>query len=113
VAYGFWQDWALSNTTKSRAYRNFGGGQTYLAIALGYRAAQDAIKTRFTGTADLLLMLTAAHAEHQLKSVMHGLQQLSPAHHRRDRLSAHFKLLLTRLFFSLPAIDAYANISSD
>lgn len=34
-----------------------GVGKTHLAIALGYRAAQAGIKTRFTTVADLLLML--------------------------------------------------------
>jgi DNA replication protein DnaC len=48
-----------------------GVGKTHLAIALGYRAAQAGIKTRFTTAADLLLTLTAAHAQNQLKSVMH------------------------------------------
>ena len=48
-----------------------GVGKTHLAIALGYRAAQAGIKTRFTTAADLLLTLTAAHTQNQLKSVMH------------------------------------------
>ena len=38
---------------------------------LGYRAAQAGIKTRFTTAADLLMTLTAAHAQNQLKGVMH------------------------------------------
>ncbi len=48
-----------------------GVGKTHLAIALGYRAAQAGIRTRFTTAADLLLTLTVAHAQNQLKSVMH------------------------------------------
>ncbi len=48
-----------------------GVGKTHLAIALGYRAAQAGIKTRFTTAADLLLTLTVAHAQNQLKTVMH------------------------------------------
>ena len=48
-----------------------GVGKTHLAIALGYKAAQAGIKTRFTTAADLLLALTAAHIQNQLKSVMH------------------------------------------
>lgn len=48
-----------------------GVGKTHLAIALGYRAAQAGIKTRFTTAADLLMTLTAAHAQNQLKTVMH------------------------------------------
>ena len=48
-----------------------GVGKTHLAIALGYRAAQAGIKTRFTTAADLLLTLTTAHLQNQLKGVMH------------------------------------------
>lgn len=48
-----------------------GVGKTHLAMALGYRAAQAGIKTRFTTAADLLLTLTTAHLQNQLKSVMH------------------------------------------
>lgn len=49
-----------------------GVGKTHLAIALGYnKAAQAGIKTRFTTAAGLLLALTAAHIQNQLKSVMH------------------------------------------
>jgi DNA replication protein DnaC len=48
-----------------------GVGKTHLAIALGYRAAHAGIKTRFTTAVDLLLTLTAAHMQNQLKSVMH------------------------------------------
>lgn len=44
-----------------------GVGKTHLAIALGYRAAQTGIKTRFTTAADLLLTLSVAHAQDQLK----------------------------------------------
>jgi DNA replication protein DnaC len=48
-----------------------GVGKTHLAIALGYRAAQAGIKTRFTTASDLLLTLSVAHAQNQLKTVMH------------------------------------------
>ena len=48
-----------------------GVGKTHLAIALGYRAAQAGIKTRFTTAADLLMTLTTAHTQNQLKNVMH------------------------------------------
>lgn len=48
-----------------------GVGKTHLAIALGYKAAQAGIKTRFTTAADLLLALTAAYHQNQLKQVMH------------------------------------------
>ncbi len=48
-----------------------GVGKTHLAIALGYRAAQAGIKTRFTSAADLLLTLVTAHTQNQLKGVMH------------------------------------------
>jgi len=48
-----------------------GVGKTHLACALGYRAAQAGIKTRFTTAADLLLTLVAAHTQNRLKAVMH------------------------------------------
>ena len=47
-----------------------GVGKTHLAIALGYRATQAGIKTRFTTAADLLLTLALAHERNQLKSTM-------------------------------------------
>jgi len=48
-----------------------GVGKTQLACALGYRAAQAGIKTRFTTAADLLLTLVVAHTQNRLKAVMH------------------------------------------
>lgn len=47
-----------------------GVGKTHLAIALGYKAAQAGIKTRFMTAADLLLTLTTAYRQNQLKEVM-------------------------------------------
>ena len=47
-----------------------GVGKTHLAIALGYRAAQAGIKTRVMTAADLLLVLTTAYLQNNLKSVM-------------------------------------------
>jgi DNA replication protein DnaC len=47
-----------------------GVGKTHLALALGYRAAQAGLKTRFTTAADLLLALTTAHAQGQLKQAL-------------------------------------------
>jgi DNA replication protein DnaC len=47
-----------------------GVGKTHLAIALGYRATQAGIKTRFTTAADLLMTLSVAHAQNQLKRVL-------------------------------------------
>ena len=47
-----------------------GVGKTHLAIALGYRAAQAGIKTRFMTAADLLLVLSTAYVQNNLKSVM-------------------------------------------
>jgi DNA replication protein DnaC len=48
-----------------------GVGKTHLAIGLGYKATQAGIKTRFLTAADLLLTLTTAHRQNQLKEVMH------------------------------------------
>lgn len=47
-----------------------GLGKTDPAIALGYRATQAGIKTRFMTTADLLLTLSTAYTKKQLKVVM-------------------------------------------
>lgn len=47
-----------------------GVGKTHLAMALGYRATQAGIKTRFMTAADLLLTLTTAHLQNNLKAVM-------------------------------------------
>lgn len=47
-----------------------GVGKTHLAIALGYRATQAGIKTRFTSATDLMLALTTAHQQNNLKSVL-------------------------------------------
>lgn len=44
-----------------------GIGKTHLAIALGYRAAQSGIKTRFITAADLMLQLGAAQRQGRLK----------------------------------------------
>lgn len=48
-----------------------GVGKTHLAIALGVRATQAGIKTRFTTAADLLMTLTIAYHQNQLKNVLH------------------------------------------
>ncbi len=48
-----------------------GVGKTHLAMALGYKATQAGIKTRFMTAADLLLTLTTAHLQNNLKAVMH------------------------------------------
>jgi len=47
-----------------------GVGKTHLAIALGYKATQAGIKTRFMTAADLLLTLSTAHRQNKLKEVM-------------------------------------------
>jgi len=47
-----------------------GVGKTHLAIALGVKAAQAGVKVRFTSAADLLMTLSAAHAQNQLKRVL-------------------------------------------
>ena len=48
-----------------------GVGKTHLAMALGYKATQAGVKTRFMTASDLLLTLTTAHAQNNLKTVMH------------------------------------------
>ena len=48
-----------------------GVGKTHLAIALGYKATQAGIKTRFITAADLLLQLSAAKRQDRLKDYLH------------------------------------------
>lgn len=52
-----------------------GVGKSHLAIALGYKATQSGIKTRFVAAADLMLQLTAAHRQGRLKEYLRrGIQ---------------------------------------
>lgn len=74
-----------------------GVGKTHLAIALGYRAAQAGVKTRFISAADLLLTLSVAHAQNQLKTVMH-------------RAVAAYRLLIIDEIGYLPMSREQANL---
>lgn len=74
-----------------------GVGKTHLAVALGYRAAQAGIKTRFTTAADLLMTLSLAHAQNQLKTVMH-------------RAIAAYRLLIVDEIGYLPMSREQANL---
>lgn len=47
-----------------------GVGKTHLAIALGYKAAQAGIKTRFTSASDLILQLATAQRQEKYKTMM-------------------------------------------
>jgi hypothetical protein len=52
-----------------------GVGKTHLAVALGYKATQSGIKTRFVSAADLMLQLTSAHRQGRLKEFLRrGIQ---------------------------------------
>lgn len=52
-----------------------GVGKTHLAVALGYKATQSGIKTRFISAADLMLQLTKAHRQGTLKEYLRrGIQ---------------------------------------
>lgn len=52
-----------------------GVGKTHLAIALGYKATQLGIKTRFVSAADLMLQLASAHRQGRLKEYLRrGIQ---------------------------------------
>ena len=53
-----------------------GIGKTHLAVALGYKATQSGIKTRFTSAADLMLQLTTAHRQGRLKEYLRRSVQL-------------------------------------
>lgn len=47
-----------------------GVGKTHLAIALGYRATQAGIRTRFITAAEIILQLTNAHRQGRLKEYL-------------------------------------------
>ncbi|MGZ3518884.1 MAG: IS21-like element helper ATPase IstB [Vulcanimicrobiaceae bacterium] len=47
-----------------------GVGKTHLAVALGYKATQSGIKTRFVSAAELMLQLTKAHRQGRLKEYL-------------------------------------------
>lgn len=47
-----------------------GVGKTHLAVAIGYKATQAGIKTRFVSAADLMMQLTAAHRQGRLKEYL-------------------------------------------
>jgi DNA replication protein DnaC len=53
-----------------------GVGKTHLAIALGYRATQMGIKTRFISAADLMLQLAGAHRQGRLKEYLRRTVQV-------------------------------------
>jgi DNA replication protein DnaC len=53
-----------------------GVGKTHLAVALGYKATQSGIKTRFVSAADLMLQLTTAHRQGRLKDYLRRSVQL-------------------------------------
>jgi DNA replication protein DnaC len=53
-----------------------GLGKTHLAIALGYKATQSGIKTRFISAAELMLQLTTAHRRGRLKEYLRRSIQL-------------------------------------
>ena len=54
------QPWPPPELSSERCNSSPSGvGKTHLAIALGYRATQAGIKTRFTTAADLLMTLSA------------------------------------------------------
>jgi DNA replication protein DnaC len=53
-----------------------GVGKTHLAIALGYKATQSGIKTRFIAAADLMLQLTTAHRQGRLQHYLRRSVQL-------------------------------------
>ena len=52
-----------------------GVGKTHLAVALGYKATQAGIKTRFVSAADLLMQLTSENKKGRLKEYLRrGIQ---------------------------------------
>jgi len=53
-----------------------GVGKTHLAIALGYKATQAGIKTRFISAADLMLQLASAQRQGRLKESLRRAVQM-------------------------------------
>lgn len=47
-----------------------GIGKTHLAIALGYKAAQAGVKTRFITAADLMLQLSTAQRQRAAEGIL-------------------------------------------
>ncbi len=74
-----------------------GVGKTHLAIALGYRATQAGIKTRFITAADLLITLTTAQQQNSLAAVL-------------KRLGMAYRLLMIDEVGYLPMNRAQANV---
>lgn len=62
--------------------RPSGMGKTHLAMALGYKATQAGIKTRFMAASGLLLTLTTAHAQTFEDGYASGHQDTPAAYHR-------------------------------
>ncbi|RWA52271.1 transposase [Cupriavidus sp. UYMSc13B] len=74
-----------------------GVGKTRLALALGYRATQAGIRTRFVTAADLLMQLTVAHQRNQLDVAV-------------KRLVTQYKLLIVDEMGYLPMDREQANL---
>jgi DNA replication protein DnaC len=63
-----WQTCRSSNARKNVVLLGPSGvGKTHIAIALGYKATQAGIKTRFISAVDLMLQLAAAQRQGRLK----------------------------------------------
>ena len=60
-----------------------GVGKSHLALALGYRAVMDGIKTRFITAADLMIQLAAAKAQRGLKEYFNRRRARTKAPHCR------------------------------
>lgn len=73
-----------------------GVGKTHLAIALGYLATQQGLKTRFTSASELLLQLEIAHRQNRYKEAVR-------------RLILHPRLLIIDEIGYLPLVREQAN----
>ena len=74
-----------------------GVGKSHLAIAIGYLAAQNGVKTRFTTAADLILLLETAQRQGRYKETL-------------NRLTGHARLLIIDEIGYLPLGREQANL---
>jgi DNA replication protein DnaC len=74
-----------------------GVGKTHLAVALGYRATQAGVRTRFIAAADLLMQLTTALRRNQLEETI-------------KRITKPYKLLIIGEMGYLPMDREQANL---
>lgn len=95
-----------------------GVGKTHVAIALGYRATQAGLKTRFITAADLLLQLDTAQRQGRLKQTMQRsvsgpslliIDEIGYLPMTRDQANLFFQVIVKR--YEKGAIILTSNLS--